>query len=103
MGGARRCRQPTRRVGVVAPESQRREGQPMARGAEVAAMRQAIELARAHGPRTLPNPRVGCVLLDEDGATLATGVHRGAGTPHAEVDALTAAGAHARGATAVVT
>jgi diaminohydroxyphosphoribosylaminopyrimidine deaminase/5-amino-6-(5-phosphoribosylamino)uracil reductase len=50
-----------------------------------------------------PNPRVGCVLLDPDGATLAEGRHEGAGTPHAEADALARAGDRARGATAVVT
>jgi diaminohydroxyphosphoribosylaminopyrimidine deaminase/5-amino-6-(5-phosphoribosylamino)uracil reductase len=44
------------------------------------------------------------VLLAPDGSVLAEGWHRGAGTPHAEVDALAKlpAGA-ARGATAVVT
>lgn len=67
-----------------------------------AAMRRAIEAARAV-PRTLPNPPVGCVLLAPDGRELAVGVHRGAGTPHAEVDALAQAGEAARGATAVVT
>lgn len=67
-----------------------------------AAMRTAIDAARAV-PRTLPNPRVGCVLLDEAGLVIATGVHRGAGEPHAEVDALTQAADRARGATAVVT
>ncbi len=69
------------------------------------AMRTAIDAARAV-PRTLPNPRVGCVLLRPDGsdpAVIAVGVHRGAGTPHAEVDALAQAGEEARGATAVVT
>lgn len=69
--------------------------------AERAAMTRALELA-ALGPRH-PNPRVGCVLLAPDGSTLAEGHHRGAGTPHAEVDALTTAGPSARGATAVVT
>ena len=34
------------------------------------------------------NPQVGCVLLDATGAIVAEGWHRGAGTPHAEVDAL---------------
>jgi diaminohydroxyphosphoribosylaminopyrimidine deaminase/5-amino-6-(5-phosphoribosylamino)uracil reductase len=70
---------------------------------ETAAMRRALVLAAGDGIPTGPNPRVGCVLLRADGTTLATGVHRGAGTPHAEVDALSAAGHHAGGATAVVT
>lgn len=51
------------------------------------AMRRALELA-AQGPVTGGNPQVGCVLLDETGATVAEGWHHGAGTPHAEVDAL---------------
>jgi diaminohydroxyphosphoribosylaminopyrimidine deaminase/5-amino-6-(5-phosphoribosylamino)uracil reductase len=71
--------------------------------AEVAAMRRALALAASPGVPLGPNPRVGCVLLAADGSTLATGLHRGAGTPHAEADALAAAGERARGATAVVT
>lgn len=67
-----------------------------------AAMRAAIEAARSI-PRALPNPRVGCVLMADDGSTLAVGFHRGAGQPHAEVEALMQAGERARGATAVVT
>jgi diaminohydroxyphosphoribosylaminopyrimidine deaminase/5-amino-6-(5-phosphoribosylamino)uracil reductase len=43
------------------------------------------------------------VLLAPDGTTVAEGFHRGAGTPHAEADALSRAGDGARGATAVVT
>jgi diaminohydroxyphosphoribosylaminopyrimidine deaminase/5-amino-6-(5-phosphoribosylamino)uracil reductase len=70
---------------------------------ERAAMRRALALAASPGVPLGPNPRVGCVLLDPDGNTLAEGHHRGAGSPHAEVDALTRAGAAARGATAVVT
>src|SRR5688500_16105955 len=66
------------------------------------AMRIAIDAARSV-PRTLPNPRVGCVLLRPDGTEIAVGVHRGAGSPHAEVDALTQAGDDAKGATVVVT
>jgi len=68
---------------------------------ETAAMRRALELA-LRGPRGV-NPQVGAVLLGADGTVLAEGWHRGAGTPHAEVDALSRvpAGA-ARGATAVV-
>jgi diaminohydroxyphosphoribosylaminopyrimidine deaminase / 5-amino-6-(5-phosphoribosylamino)uracil reductase len=67
------------------------------------AMRRALELS-ARGPATGQNPQVGCVILSDSGATLAEGWHRGAGTPHAEVDALShlAPGA-ARGAIAVVT
>lgn len=63
----------------------------------------ALDLARTPGVPPGPNPRVGCVLLDSEGAVIGEGFHRGAGTPHAEVAALAEAGPHARGATAVVT
>ncbi|MFD1826860.1 MULTISPECIES: bifunctional diaminohydroxyphosphoribosylaminopyrimidine deaminase/5-amino-6-(5-phosphoribosylamino)uracil reductase RibD [Mumia] len=66
-------------------------------------MRRALDAAREATENALPNPRVGCVLLAPDGSVLAVGAHRGAGTPHAEVDALSRAGDAARGATAVVT
>ncbi|ANC30289.1 bifunctional diaminohydroxyphosphoribosylaminopyrimidine deaminase/5-amino-6-(5-phosphoribosylamino)uracil reductase RibD [Isoptericola dokdonensis] len=76
--------------------------------AERDAMARALTLAATDGLVLGSNPRVGCVLLDADGATLAEGFHRGAGTPHAEAVALTnarhAVGPDAlRGATAVVT
>jgi diaminohydroxyphosphoribosylaminopyrimidine deaminase/5-amino-6-(5-phosphoribosylamino)uracil reductase len=71
--------------------------------AEQAAMRRALELAATPGVPLGPNPRVGCVLLDDAGITVAAGHHRGAGTPHAEADALAHAGGAARGTTAVVT
>ncbi|MEP9364828.1 bifunctional diaminohydroxyphosphoribosylaminopyrimidine deaminase/5-amino-6-(5-phosphoribosylamino)uracil reductase RibD [Nocardioides sp. CN2-186] len=71
--------------------------------AEQAAMRRALELAVTPGVPTGPNPRVGCVLIDDAGRTVAEGYHRGAGTPHAEADALAHAGESARGTTAVVT
>lgn len=69
---------------------------------ERAAMARALEIAQL-GPRGV-NPQVGAVVLSPDGEVLSEGWHRGAGTPHAEVDALSrlAPGA-ARGATAVVT
>ncbi len=70
---------------------------------EQAAMRRALALAATPGVPLGPNPRVGCVLLDDDGRTIAEGFHRGAGTAHAEADALARAGDRARGATAVVT
>jgi diaminohydroxyphosphoribosylaminopyrimidine deaminase/5-amino-6-(5-phosphoribosylamino)uracil reductase len=67
------------------------------------AMRRALELAATPGVPLGPNPRVGCVLLGPDGAEIAEGFHRGAGTPHAEAAALAEAGEAAKGATAVVT
>jgi diaminohydroxyphosphoribosylaminopyrimidine deaminase/5-amino-6-(5-phosphoribosylamino)uracil reductase len=66
-----------------------------------AAMRRALALA-ANGPSLGVNPQVGCVLLDTDGRVVAEGWHRGAGTPHAEVDALSKV-PDASGLTAVVT
>ena len=71
--------------------------------AETAAMRRALTLARTPGVPLGPNPRVGCVLLGPDGAAVAEGFHRGAGTPHAEAAAVAGAGPSARGGTAVVT
>ncbi|WP_206476799.1 bifunctional diaminohydroxyphosphoribosylaminopyrimidine deaminase/5-amino-6-(5-phosphoribosylamino)uracil reductase RibD [Microbacterium sp. KRD172] len=70
--------------------------------AERRAMTHALELA-ARGPRGA-NPQVGAVILSPAGDVIAEGWHHGAGTPHAEVDALSQLphGA-ARGATAVVT
>jgi diaminohydroxyphosphoribosylaminopyrimidine deaminase / 5-amino-6-(5-phosphoribosylamino)uracil reductase len=71
-------------------------------GAERAALALAVALA-PQGPRG-HNPQVGCVILAADGTVLAEGWHRGAGTPHAEVDALSHLGSGAAdGATAVVT
>lgn len=65
------------------------------------AMHRALELA-GHGPVTGGNPQVGCVLLDTDGSIVSEGWHRGAGTPHAEIDALSKIDS-AAGLTAVVT
>ena len=63
-------------------------------------MRRALVLA-GNGPATGVNPQVGCVLADADGTIVAEGWHRGAGTPHAEVDALSRV-AGITGLTAVV-
>jgi diaminohydroxyphosphoribosylaminopyrimidine deaminase / 5-amino-6-(5-phosphoribosylamino)uracil reductase len=71
--------------------------------AETAAMRRALQIAATPGVPLGPNPRVGCVLLADDGTAVAEGFHRGAGSPHAEVAAITEAGDAARGTTAVVT
>lgn len=66
-------------------------------------MRLAIDAA--HGARggTSPNPPVGAVILDAAGEVVGIGATQPPGGPHAEVVALTEAGARARGGTAVVT
>ncbi len=72
--------------------------------AETAAMQAALAAA-AQGPRGA-NPLVGAVVVGTDGTLLATGYHRGAGTAHAEADAIAqakAAGLDLRGAAIVVT
>ncbi len=65
-------------------------------------MRRALRLAARGLGRVAPNPAVGCVLA-RDGRVVGEGWHRGYGGPHAEVEALRAAGDLARGATAYVT
>jgi diaminohydroxyphosphoribosylaminopyrimidine deaminase/5-amino-6-(5-phosphoribosylamino)uracil reductase len=64
-------------------------------------MARALELAECGLYTTTPNPRVGCVLVRE-GKVVGEGWHERAGKPHAEVNALAAAGTAARGATAYV-
>jgi diaminohydroxyphosphoribosylaminopyrimidine deaminase/5-amino-6-(5-phosphoribosylamino)uracil reductase len=54
------------------------------------AMTRALELA-LNGPAKGVNPQVGAVILDSTGEILGEGFHKGSGTPHAEVVALTAA------------
>ena len=65
-------------------------------------MTRALRLAARGLYTTTPNPRVGCVLV-RAGEVVGEGWHEHAGGPHAEVEALRAAGAAARGATAYVT
>ena len=65
-------------------------------------MRRALRLARLGWGRTSPNPMVGAVVV-RDGVEVGAGYHHRAGTPHAEVHALRAAGELARGATVYVT
>lgn len=65
-------------------------------------MRRAIELAMLGRHTTQPNPCVGCVITQGE-RIVGEGWHRKWGEPHAEVLALQAAGAAARGATAYVT
>ncbi len=65
-------------------------------------MERALELARAQLGRTAPNPSVGCVIVAH-GRIVGEGATGAGGRPHAEENALLAAGDTARGATAYVT
>lgn len=65
-------------------------------------MRRAIDLALAEMGRTWPNPAVACVLA-RDGEVIAEAATAPGGRPHAEEQAVPAAGERARGATAYVT
>jgi diaminohydroxyphosphoribosylaminopyrimidine deaminase/5-amino-6-(5-phosphoribosylamino)uracil reductase len=64
-----------------------------------ALMRRALHLAERGRGRTSPNPIVGATVVDAEGVVVGDGYHERAGLPHAEVRALDAAGARARGAT----
>lgn len=65
-------------------------------------MQHALRLAARHLGAAGENPSVGCVLVN-DGHVVGTGVTALGGRPHAETQALAAAAARARGATAYVT
>lgn len=69
----------------------------------VAAMRDAIAASESVRGTTSPNPPVGAVVLDREGHRAGVGATAAPGGPHAEVEALQAAGERARGGTAVVT
>ncbi|MGY1593400.1 bifunctional diaminohydroxyphosphoribosylaminopyrimidine deaminase/5-amino-6-(5-phosphoribosylamino)uracil reductase RibD [Geodermatophilus sp. SYSU D00708] len=71
--------------------------------AERSAMARARELGAAVLGTTSPNPPVGAVVLAADGTPVGEGATAPPGGPHAEVQALAAAGERARGGTAVVT
>ena len=66
-------------------------------------MRRALELAQMAEGDTSPNPMVGAVIVDGDGNIAGEGYHHKAGQPHAEINALAAAGDKAKGATVYVT
>ena len=65
-------------------------------------MQRALDLAKRAKGRTSPNPLVGAVIV-KNGQVIGEGYHQKAGTPHAEVHALNAAGENAKGATIYVT
>ena len=66
-------------------------------------MQAALRLAERGLGRTAPNPTVGCIIVDREGAVVGEGFHERAGDPHAEVNALRLAGSAAAGGTAYVT
>ena len=65
-------------------------------------MTQALRLAENGLYTAMPNPVVGCVVVN-GGAVIGEGWHEVAGEDHAEIRALKAAGDQARGATVYVT
>ena len=72
------------------------------RPADARFMRRALALAARGLGRTYPNPPVGAVLV-RGGRVVGEGFHARAGGPHAEIEAIRAAGARARGAELFVT
>lgn len=64
-------------------------------------MARALQLAARGRYSAHPNPMVGCVLVN-NGEVVGEGWHERAGEPHAEINALRAAGDKARGAVAYV-
>ncbi|HDD35572.1 MAG TPA: bifunctional diaminohydroxyphosphoribosylaminopyrimidine deaminase/5-amino-6-(5-phosphoribosylamino)uracil reductase RibD [Candidatus Desulfofervidus auxilii] len=65
-------------------------------------MQYAIALAKKARGRTSPNPLVGAVIV-KDGRIVGKGYHKKAGLPHAEIEAIKAAGEQAKGADLYVT
>jgi len=65
-------------------------------------MRRALKLARRALGQTSPNPLVGAVVV-KNNQIVGEGYHHKAGLPHAEVEAIKAAGTKARGADLYVT
>lgn len=65
-------------------------------------MSRAIELAQQGRGAVEPNPMVGCVVV-RDGQIVGEGFHQKFGGPHAEIEALRAAGEGAEGAEVYVT
>jgi diaminohydroxyphosphoribosylaminopyrimidine deaminase / 5-amino-6-(5-phosphoribosylamino)uracil reductase len=65
-------------------------------------LQRALELAECGRGTTHPNPVVGAVVV-RDGEVVGEGWHERRGEPHAEIHALRAAGARARGSTLYVT
>jgi diaminohydroxyphosphoribosylaminopyrimidine deaminase/5-amino-6-(5-phosphoribosylamino)uracil reductase len=71
-------------------------------GSSTSLLDRALELAERGRGTTHPNPVVGAVVV-RDGAVVGEGWHERKGEPHAEVNAIRAAGDATRGATLYVT
>ncbi|MHB1036283.1 MAG: bifunctional diaminohydroxyphosphoribosylaminopyrimidine deaminase/5-amino-6-(5-phosphoribosylamino)uracil reductase RibD [Pirellulales bacterium] len=69
---------------------------------DVRQMRRALDLAIRGQGHVEPNPMVGCVIVQAD-EVVGEGWHPRFGGPHAEIEAIRAAGAQAAGATLYVT
>ena len=74
----------------------------MSYAADEPMMRRALELAERGRGQVEPNPLVGAVLV-RDGKIVGEGWHQHFGGPHAEINALSAAGEAARGSMLHVT
>ena len=70
--------------------------------ADIGFMSRALELARSGLGHTMPNPSVGCVLV-QDGIIVGEGRTQAGGRPHGEAVALAMAGLKASGSHAYVT
>ncbi|CAN1495933.1 RibD Pyrimidine deaminase [Caulobacteraceae bacterium] len=70
--------------------------------ADIGFMSRALELARSGLGHTMPNPSVGCVLV-QDGLIVGEGRTQAGGRPHGEAIALAMAGLKASGSLAYVT
>lgn len=73
----------------------------MAENANSKYMEMTLKLAKKGRGKTFPNPMVGAVLVKEN-RILATGYHRGPGTPHAEAIVIKKAGNKAKDSTLYV-
>ncbi len=75
---------------------------PVFSASDSAHMARALQLAERGQYSAHPNPMVGCVIV-RDNQVVGEGWHAMAGEPHAEINALQAAGDDAQGATVYVT
>jgi len=71
-------------------------------GVQTKYMRRALALAKKGLTTTMPNPRVGCVIVNEN-EIVGEGFHRYSGGQHAEIAALEKAGEKAYGSTVYIT